>query len=226
MLRNSEATLRLVDDLLHELEDQEGAELEAERVSQIVWQLQTKLPGLSALPQLLMQAYGEIMSVIDSLQQARGVLERAAVEKLHHTHEKLREVSSATENAAVGMLDGLDRALVLIDRLDSEEVAGQSQDGAAIRDELRDELHVLIGLLQFQDITSQQLSYASTVLHDLEERMRGTVKLFDPAVFGEHVAEAARAPATPAGPSSFDPAASTDGAEGRQAVADEIFTGR
>ena len=50
------------------------------------------------------------MNVIDSLRKSRGLLEQAAMERLKSTHERLAEVSSATEMAATGMLDGLDRA--------------------------------------------------------------------------------------------------------------------
>ena len=88
--------------------------------------------------------------------------------------QKLAEIYSATEVATSEMLDGLDRALILIDQI---EVAPSSSDADADpRDELREELHALVTLMQFQDITAQQLGSASTLL---EDRMIRLAEVFD-----------------------------------------------
>ncbi|HIC54758.1 MAG TPA: hypothetical protein EYO97_13070, partial [Gemmatimonadetes bacterium] len=76
--------------------------------------------------------------------------------------QKLTEVSSATEMATSELLDGLDRALLLVDQL--EVGPSSSDDDADPRDDLREELHTLVTVLQFQDIAKQQLGNASTVL--------------------------------------------------------------
>jgi len=88
--------------------------------------------------------------------------------------QKLTEVSSATEMATSELLDGLDRALLLVDQL--EVGPSSSDDDADPRDDLREELHTLVTVLQFQDIAKQQLGNASTVL---EERMLRLAEVFD-----------------------------------------------
>ena len=88
--------------------------------------------------------------------------------------QKLIEISSATEMATSELLDGLDRALLLVDQL--EVGPSSSDDDANPRDDLREELHTLVTVLQFQDIAKQQLGNASTVL---EERMLRLAEGFD-----------------------------------------------
>jgi hypothetical protein len=88
--------------------------------------------------------------------------------------QKLIEISSATEMATSELLDGLDRALLLVDQL--EVGPSSSDDDADPRDDLREELHTLVTVLQFQDTTKQQLGNASTVL---EERMLRLAEVFD-----------------------------------------------
>ena len=88
--------------------------------------------------------------------------------------QKLIEVSSATEMATSELLDSLDRALLLVDQL--EVGPSSSDDDADPRDDLREELHTLVTVLQFQDIAKQQLGNASTVL---EERMLRLAEVFD-----------------------------------------------
>jgi chemotaxis regulatin CheY-phosphate phosphatase CheZ len=233
-LHDSEATLRQVESALDEFSGPDG------RLSfeEMVTDLECTPAGLHDLVKLLIGTYTEIMAVIESLRQSRGLLEQAAMDRLKSTHEKLAEVSSATEMAAAGMLDGLDRALGLVDELDSDEPDGspspEGSVGGARRSEtadtLRDELHQIMNLLQFQDITSQQLGYASGVLMDIEERMMRLVRVFDLQKVGmdefrgvleeQRPVEGSRAQ----DPETCDPDASTLGAEERQALADEVFT--
>ena len=222
---DSQATLRQVQGVLSEL----GSPVApgADKVDRVVSGLQGKHHGLRDLVEILMTTYGEIMNVIDSLRKSRGLLEQAAMERLKSTHERLAEVSSATEMAATGMLDGLDRALVLVDHLESaatgEDAAPES---AELRNDLRDELHALMNLLQFQDITAQQLGYAGGVLLDIEERMEELARVFDLRGLGseEDVAVVEAKPCKVAqATTTCDPTASNFGADSRQALADEIF---
>ena len=232
-LHDSEATLRQVESALDEFSGSAGHP----SLPAMVTDLEGP-PGLRDLVKLLIGTYTEIMAVIESLRQSRGLLEQAAMDRLKSTHEKLAEVSSATEVAAAGMLDGLDRALSLVDELaadgpggsSSPDVPSASTGRAETADQLREELHQIMNLLQFQDITSQQLGYASGVLMDIEERMMRLVRVFDLQkvgmdelrdVLGEDRSEAG--PRTQA-QETCDPDASTLGAEERQALADEVFT--
>lgn len=231
--RDTLETLQLVDDLLSEIQ---GADVlgpsENKRLGQVLEQLQTEMPGLAVLPRILLQVYGELVGITTGLNEARRLMQRAAVDRLHNTNMKLLEVSTTTENAATSMLDGLDKALLLVDQLENNGGAGANGiSDTTAREHLREELHGLMGLLQFQDITTQQISHVSAVLSDLEERLRAMLRLFNPA-FAPH--EGATEAATEdedycgsgvsAAARTYDPAASTENAEGRQAMVDEIFT--
>src|SRR6185437_5897864 len=120
---------------------------------------------------------------------------------LHSTKDKLAEVSSATEVAANGILDGLDRAIAFVDELDA--IADTDETRAiAVRSSLRDELFQAIGCLQFQDITSQQLNYASSLLVDMEARLSSLSDALDPNT------SAIVEPVTAPGLRTFDPGAS------------------
>lgn len=215
LLNESEETLRLIDSLLDEFQSRsEDAEDDRrERLSRLLDRLQDRPGARNALPILLLRAYEEISDALEALRQSRGILEHATVERVQQTNEKLREVSSATEIATTDILNGLDHALALVDRL--EDAA--NEDAANVRAELRDELFRLIGCLQFQDITSQQLQYASSVLLDIEQRLTAVADLFDLGMSS-----------TPGGVErsslTYDPGASMLNAESRQALVDEIFT--
>ena len=230
VLGDSQATLRQVESALTDLGDVGGAadREEDSSLERFLNRMEDRPLGLGELVEVLVRAYSEIMGVIEGLRQSRGLLENAAMKRLKRTHQKLQEVSSATEVAASGMLDGLDRALVLVDSL--ETMAGASTDESdQARAELRDELHGLMDLLQFQDITAQQLGYAGQVLEELEGRLMRIAAIFDVRRLGvpeapkEAGPEGAETDIDPDEHVVHDPKASTLDADGRQAVADEIF---
>ncbi|MGQ0646085.1 MAG: hypothetical protein ACT4P7_00855 [Gemmatimonadaceae bacterium] len=214
VLYDSEAALRLVDSAL---QDMTGEAPHAAPAAPVAPQGGNR--GLTEFVSLVLQGFGELNRVLESLRQSRNVLERSAVEKIQHTHDKLREVSAATEVAATDILNGLERASGMVDELDT--LAGTEEDvgkGAAIRAAMRDELFALMGHMQFQDITSQQLSYASAVLTDMEARVARLVGILNPAL-NEITGQQANVPVAGV---TWDPNASTQNREERQAVADEI----
>ena len=225
LLSDSEATLRQVQSVLADFatvssSDDVGEERRHEDLQQV--------PGLTDLVEMLVATYGEIVSVIGSLRKSRGMLEQVAMERLKSTHQKLAEVSSATEIAATGMLDGLDRALVLVDQLEAADASAQPGEGALLRGDLRDELHALINLLQFQDITAQQLGYAGAVLLDIEDRLVQLARIFDLKGVGHREAssdeEASERDARLKDRhAACDPEASHFDSQSRQALADNIF---
>lgn len=208
-LYDSEAALRLVDAALTDfrLDDSACAPLHAPASAGDATPV-----GLLGLSRILARAYAEITGVLSNLRQSRAALEDAAVERLQHTHDKLREVSSATEVAATDILNRLETAIGLVDRI---EAAGTPQQDEPIAT-LRNELFAMMGAMQFQDITAQQLNYASSVIVDMEHRLAQLARIFDPTAFGVNAAM----PAIPTG--HFDPAASTENAGIRQALADSI----
>jgi hypothetical protein len=227
VLYDSEAALRLVDSALSELRSIAPGVTEArephESEDAVPWSAVEDDPrALAALPRMLLKAYSEIISVLECLKRSRGMLERTTMERLQHTHQKLREVSSTTESAATNMLDALDRALGLIDRLDAEPGPEASENAAALRGQLRDELFAMMNHLQFHDITTQQLNYTSSVLTDVERRLAQVATIFDPRSFGVELPQTLEAATSTA---AFDPGATTQNTDVRQALADEIFTG-
>ena len=226
LLSDSEATLRQVQGVLADFgstPDREDVVDERHRDSG------RRVAGLTELVEILLTTYGEIMSVIDSLRKSRGMLEQAAMERLKSTHEKLAEVSSATEMAATGMLDGLDRALVLVDHMEAADESGTPGEGSRLRGNLRDELHSLINLLQFQDITAQQLGYAGAVLLDIEDRLVELARIFDLKGMGAQQVstpderESERSARLEDTHTTCDPEASHFDSQSRQALADKIF---
>jgi chemotaxis regulatin CheY-phosphate phosphatase CheZ len=218
LLYDSEASLRLVDNAIGEF----GAEIAA--VSTEAAPNADVSGGLLELPKTLLRAYGEITNILERLRESRGILEQAAVDRLQHMSEKLKEVSSATELAATDILNGLDHAVAMVDELD---VLAEQPDGAArgreIRSQMRDDLFGLMVHLQFQDITTQQLAYASSVIVDMEQRVAQIVAVFDPKAMG--LSAPMPAPISN-GPVAFDPNATNSNAADRQALADELFTSK
>jgi hypothetical protein len=217
---DSEATLRLVDTALDELRVMEDHGRDAGRGPLLAQERRDSAAGCSELPDLVLRAYGEIQSGLESLRRSRDVLERTTMEKIHHMGDRIRAVNSATEVAATDILDGVDRALALVDRLDGME---DGPDRVTVRGELREELFEVMGCLQFQDITSQQLTYASSVLYEMESRLANLAQIFDPASFG--LAPISRLPFPHLCAPGYDPATATDSNGCDQEVVDEIFGG-
>lgn len=222
LLYDSEATLRLVDQELGELRDLTGADdAEGEGTDPAApTPLEEEPMALAMIPRVLERANAEIINVLGSLRQCRSTLESATSDKLQITHAKIREVTNATELAATDILDGLDRAQSIIDEMDAEAAqAGEgSPRGRELRDRLRDEIFSVTGCLQFQDITTQQLAYAGSVLVEMEERLSEIARLFDPRRYG---APELPVPGVQIQP-TFSPDASLHDAAARQAVADQL----
>ena len=105
----------------------------------------------------------------------------------------------------------------LVDDLNAADEANNHKNARTTHNHQHKEIFGIMGSLQFQDITTQQLRYASSVLTDTEERLLALAKLFDPTV-----AFARSLCGTP-DPRTFDPNATVANAERRQALADEIF---
>ncbi|HYV98053.1 MAG TPA: hypothetical protein VE967_11405 [Gemmatimonadaceae bacterium] len=183
-------------------------------------QVRLSTDAVSALPDTLLKAYSEVCAIIENLRESRDVLHRTMGSRLQHTTAKLEEVSNATELAATGILDGLDRSIALVDKLD--ELDGTSSpDALAARTSLRDELYTAQAALQFQDITSQQLKHAGSMLADMEARLVEVARSLDVAsATGD---EKIAAVAQPVDDGSFDPGATMRNADTRQALADAIF---
>jgi hypothetical protein len=185
LLYDSEASLRLVDNAIGEL----GGDGEIVTANES-----------SALPASLVRAYGDITGILARLRESRGTLEQGAMAKLKHMQEKLTEVSRASETAANQLLDGLERAALMVDELDAlaEDPAGASR-GAELRGAMREEILGLVMHLQFQDITAQQLAYVSSVIVEIEQGFAQMGAIFDPRALGLEAVAAAAPSAANAG---------------------------
>lgn len=205
VLYDSETVLRLVDRELEEL-----------------CEVQPEGNHLVVLLAVMQRANMEIEQVLRTLRESREVLRDVTLREIQDSSAKLAEVSSATELAATRIMDGLDRAQGLIDHLD--ELDGDAAGGdatvkaAAVRGRLRDELFAIMGSLQFQDITSQQLGHVSRMLADVERRLHATASILDGGFANAAVIDADSV-------HIFAESASTRNAGQRQAAADAVIRG-
>lgn len=207
VLYDSETVLRLVDSELEELCDDT---------------LDGSVAGhhLAILLAVMQRANREISQVLATLHDSREALQEVTLKEIHDSTAKLHEVSSVTEIAATRIMDGLERAHALVDRLDDIDVpdngGDSSVEAAAVRNSLRDELFALMGSLQFQDITSQQLGHVSQMLNDVERRLHATASLLHGGCAEAVVIAAEPLP-------TFSESASTRNSAERQATADALF---
>lgn len=180
MLYDSEATLRLVDTVLDELQELDAAVSRSEdRVRVLSTRVSQAHSRLEAVPEAIALGSSEIRSVLDSLRQTREILESAELDRFQQANDKLQEVTTATEVATHEIMDSLDRSLLLLERLDEADAA----ERAEVQSELREELFGVVGSLQIQEITSQQLRYASNVLLEMEGRLVRLAQSFEPVGF-------------------------------------------
>ncbi len=213
-----ETTLGLLGELSRELTRPDSPWPTSPRAAELV----ARLAGCSSLPELpavLLRAHAEITGIRGELRLTREALEAHALERIRETKHKLSDVTTTTESATLELMDGLDRAIELIDRLETQSAGTAPADGFQ---HLRRQVSTLYTHLQFQDITAQQLQGVSHALQDLELRVAGVA-----ALFGDVPAEA-RAPANPAPASPhlpFNPEATMKRSPADQAMVDAAFHG-
>lgn len=209
------STLRLLDAELGELVPREAAPA-------ISGALRTgaKSPSTSRVPEsVLEKTMTEVHAILTSLRAGRAHLRQAASDHLTRTSEKLDEVNSATAIAALDIMDTLERAAARVDELDQEDVQADPTRGAAIRQDLRDDLFGIMGRMQFQDITTQQIMHVQSQLAEMEARLEDVASLFEPT---ENGSTRPLSPLPTGDASTFDPNATLLDAEGRQALADSL----
>jgi chemotaxis regulatin CheY-phosphate phosphatase CheZ len=157
--------------------------------------------------------------VLQLLRDGRTALQDVPAREIGDSIGKLHDVCAATEAAATRIMDGIDRAQAMIEQLDNlaeQPTLNGEIEEATVRARLREELFAVIGSLQFQDITSQQLGHVSKMLGDVGRRIHASAQLLDGAC-GE--AEMLAGEAHPV----FAESASTRDVGERQAAADALF---
>jgi hypothetical protein len=219
VLYDSETMLRLVDSELEELRDPVSP---AERIHS---------SDLDTWVTVLQRASTEIAQVMQTLRESRQALQGVAVNELHTSTAKIQEVSTAAETAATNILDSVDRAQVMITQLD-ELGADDNDDAVAVRTSLRDELFSMMGALQFQDITAQQLGHVSSMLVEVEQRLLTVTELLGgmpsgiPGGIPGAGAENVGTEGAPQTALMYSESASTLDVDERQAAADALVRSR
>ena len=165
----------------------------------------------------------DVAGLLDRVQQSRQILEEERHARLQQMSAKLSAVTTATEEAATAMLDGLERALALVATLEHEPAAEDDRVRRARYGTLRNELYEVMSAIQFQDITSQQLGYAASVIDETEDRLEALVGIFRTVPI-EDTPFAART-SRETTPSHVDPDAFAD-KSASQAFADALFDHR
>jgi hypothetical protein len=168
LLYDSEATLRLVDTLLDELQVMEPKLQQIQRGDDAL-HLEPELDE-EELPELLEAAADQTRAVLKGLSQSRSVLERTSREKHRNGSDEDAEAPTAFE-----IRGGLERALLLVDRLEHEP------DPQPVRDLLRQEILEMIEAIRAQEITEQQLTYASSVLNQTESGLAALLESLSPS---------------------------------------------
>ncbi len=218
LLYDTASTLRLLDAELGELAPRRPAEAVAAAT------LADTERVLPILPALLVRAMGEVQAMLASIRTGRAHIRAATGEHFAHTTEKLDEVSSATGKAAIDIMDALDRAIAKVDDLETEEALADAAKARAIRGDLRDELFAVMGHMQFQDITSQQIMHVQSLLAEMEGRLTEVANLFGDQSGDESFlpSEKPMAARTHKDTNSFDRNATLSNADARQALADSL----
>jgi chemotaxis regulatin CheY-phosphate phosphatase CheZ len=218
LLYDTASTLRLLDAELGELTPRRPADAAAAAT------LAATDRVLPLLPALFVRAMGEVQAMLASIRTGREHIRAATTERLAHTNEKLDEVSSATGKAAIDIMDALDRAIAKVDELETEETLADAAKAGAIRGDLRDELFAVMGHMQFQDITSQQIMHVQSLLAEMEGRLTEIANLFGDQSGDESLAATERSVTTRThrDANSFDPNATLSDADARQALADSL----
>src|SRR3954471_12822186 len=164
LLYDSEASLRLVNQAIEEL-DASGAELDVDSHGFLV-HVMAQPGGFAELSRTLLRAYAETFTIVQRIRENCDQADSDA-DRLQQMHGRLREVSTATENASNGILDSVNRAIALVDRLDGASEVDRRQLIAQIKDELNG----VPTHLQFQDIAAQQLGSIATLLSEMRKRI-------------------------------------------------------
>jgi hypothetical protein len=177
VLYDSEASLRLVDRAITEL-SASGTELDGDSRA-FLQHVMSQPGGFSELSKSLLRAYAETLGIVARIQGAAESPEQAEFDRLSQVNGNLREVTSATEVAASDILDGLGRAIAVVERLDTD--GSDADRRRELVASLREELYDVVAHLQFQDIMAQRLNHVSTLLGQMRRRLLEMLTVFTPA---------------------------------------------
>jgi DNA repair ATPase RecN len=212
LLYDSEASLRLVDQAIEEL-DASGADLDVDSHGFLV-HVMGQPGGFAELSRTLLRAYAETFTIVQRIRDSCDMADSDA-DRLQQMHGRLREVSAATENASNGILDLVTRSVVLVERI---ETAKNDADRKQLIGQLKEALNGVPTHLQFQDLAAQQLGSIATLLSEMRKRIAQIAGMFAAPLGAPVKVDQA--------PFDHNAAAAAGAAPAAQAVADEIFAVR
>jgi chemotaxis regulatin CheY-phosphate phosphatase CheZ len=165
-----------------------------------------------ALPAILSRAMTELRSLLTQMRESRDAIRDSASDRLASSHSKLAQVTSATANASTQIMAALEGALAQVDLLEAAEHSNDAAAAAAGRDAIRNTLFDIMGLMQFQDITAQQVAAVQATIADVEARLTAVITSINTPVAPNDCTQAA-----------YYADASLDDQAGRQALADAVL---
>lgn len=175
LLYDSEATLRLVDSALEELRDFPSGDVATAAGDEPGAGPQGAAP--LTLPEAVRRAHAELSTTVERLRQTRTLLESAASRR----DGEAETVPGEGHAAGAGVvLQSLDQALLVLDRMDEED----AERGATLRRALRHRLYACMSRVQLEDITAQQLQHASRLMGGMEGRLGRIADMLDPERLG------------------------------------------
>lgn len=170
LLYESEATLRLVDSLLDELQqDDPQLHLGFPGMQTLQLDFEAEPEDLSELTEIVSGAAGQARALLEALSRSRRVLERTSLEKLAD--------SIGHDGQALPPPDArgaLERALLGLESADS--VRSTDAGPASLRDDLEEALRGC----RAQEVMEQQLSYAFSILRDAELQIAALIHRLTP----------------------------------------------
>lgn len=179
LLYDSEATLRLVDRVLDELQVVADEPLSADETLRLLPSRTDEEAAASTdMARLLEDAAAEIQGLLGDLRHSRSVIERATFESLRCARGSDNGQGAAGE-AESDPAERLDRALALIERL-APDGGAPAPGGTELRTELSEAIFGVMGTLQHHELTAQQLCYATSAMNDLEQRLARLVAILSP----------------------------------------------
>ena len=178
---------------------------------------------------------GYIRMVYNDLEENRQELMASSNEIFEKVSRQLQKVTESTQTVATRVMDRTDRICEkqneIFDKLAAikEKLAARGDDGdikevlavveetEAVEQDIQMEVFEIMNEMQFQDITTQQLQQANSLIMEAEKRLNEFREIISEVAAGseKNIANVRE---------TFDPSASMNGREERQSLADSIVT--
>lgn len=160
LLYESEATLRMVDTVLDELRISDAsARFMGQQLTTLDPGGQTQTAEIEIPSEFCVRAYWQIQEALECVQHSREALQLGARE----------EMSGEPGNERQEQRERIDRALALLDRLESLEAG--ADDRSSIHRELRHDLVGILNRAQRRTERGESISLATSLIAEAEARL-------------------------------------------------------